>query len=35
MNKCLIWEIGDEYNQLLFEELKGNLFIEALISKDK
>lgn len=39
MKKCLVWGIGDEYNscynQLLFEELKGNLFIEALISKDK
>lgn len=39
MKKCLVWGAGNEYNlacnQLLFEELKNNLSVEAIISKDK
>ncbi|KHD38328.1 hypothetical protein NL50_02150 [Clostridium acetobutylicum] len=39
MYKCLIWGVNDEYtmayDKLLFEISKGNLSIEALISKDK
>lgn len=39
MKRCLIWGIGDDYyqchNQVLFEELKGNLIIDAMISRDK
>ncbi|KHD38327.1 hypothetical protein NL50_02145 [Clostridium acetobutylicum] len=39
MYKCLIWGVSDEYtmayDKLLFETSKENLFIEALISKDK
>lgn len=37
MYKCVIWGMGDGYeriiNQIKFEELKGNIIIEALVSK--
>lgn len=39
MKKCLIWKTNDEYNlyynQLLFEEFKGNISIEGIIARDE
>lgn len=38
MDKCIIWGIGNDYeniiNQIKFEELKGNLEVVALVSKE-
>lgn len=37
--KCLIWGLGESYQKLYnlikYEELKGNISIEAVVSKDK
>lgn len=38
MRKVIIWGIGNEYesiiNQIKFEMLKGNMVVEALVSRD-